>query len=331
MNCQDYLTFHYLNFSRDSLLLKILLILTIAQDLQIFRKRPCGNQVNTVYTNGICCVKLFPAWQPPCNWRCDALLWVWRIIKNHVWVQCKSLCLPQGHGERRLTPAPSLASEPSQVHGPDGCLSSIANPPAPTKPKTFIAHGRIRMAERLLCFEWIRFSRHPLSPAWCFVSVVKECRKATKIMTDKYLCQLETVCVLHSGSSLWGKMQGVLSVDTVCRASGRISSISVRSVATPVPRVAASGRAALAPDEVVAWPLSPPDSSLVSGCSVLICVAVLKVCLCSHHSLHELVLSLEEARGLFITSVRPKAGQIRAPRPLTKSMSLENAILWCRR
>lgn len=192
MNCQDYLTFHYLNFWRDSLLLKILLILTIAQDLQIFRKRPCGNQVNTVYTNGICCVKLFPAWQPPCNWRCDALLWVWRIIKNHFWVQCKSLCLPQGHGERRLTPAPSLASEPSQVHGPDGCLSSIANPPAPTKPKTFIAHGRIRMAERLLCFEWIRFSRHPLSPAWCFVSVVKECRKATKIMTDKYLCQLET-------------------------------------------------------------------------------------------------------------------------------------------
>lgn len=67
--------------------------------------------------------------------------------------------------------------------------------------------------------------------------------------------------MLHSGSCLWGKMQRVQSVDTVCRASGRISSISVCSVATPVPRVAASGRAALASDEVVAWPLSPSGSS----------------------------------------------------------------------
>lgn len=112
--------------------------------------------------------------------------------------------------------------------------------------------------------------------------------------------------MLHRSSCLWGKLQLVLGVDAVCHGSGRTYCISDHSVAIPVPRVVPSGRAALVPNGTVGWPSTPPGSSLDTGCSVLTHVAVLKVCLCSHHSLHELVLSLGEARELFITSVPPK-------------------------
>lgn len=142
--------------------------------------------------------------------------------------------------------------------------------------------------------------------------LLKKAERLQKLWLTNIFASWRQLCVLQKGSHLWGKMQRVLSVDTVCHGSGRTYSISDHSVAIPVPREVPSARAALVPDGVVGWPwlpgpaLSPPGSSLDAGCSVLTCVAVLKVRLRSHHSLHELVLSWGEARGLFITSVCPK-------------------------
>lgn len=136
--------------------------------------------------------------------------------------------------------------------------------------------------------------------------LLKKVERLEKLWLPSIFASWRQLCVLQRGSHLWGKMQWVLSVDTACHSSGRTHSISECSVAIPVPRVVPSARAALVAAGAVGWPLSPPGSSLDTGCSVLPCVAVLKIRLCPHHSLHELVLSLGETRGLFITSVHPR-------------------------
>lgn len=108
--------------------LKVLLIPAVVPGFKILRRRPCGSQANAIYTNGVCSHhdKLLAAEDRP------------HLTEHHyVWMPCISLCFPQGHGGRRLTPAPSLASWLSQENGPDRSLSSTSNPPAPTKWKTF--------------------------------------------------------------------------------------------------------------------------------------------------------------------------------------------------
>lgn len=105
-------------------------------------------------------------------------------------------------------------------------------------------------------------------------------------------------------------------------------------MAIPVPRVVpnAGAGAALVADGVVGWPwlpgpaLPPPGSPPDTGCSLLTCVAVLKVCPGSHHPWDELIPSWGEARGLFSTFVHPKGRVTKSIWTLTKSISLVNTV-----
>lgn len=87
-----------------------------------------------------------------------------------------------------------------------------------------------------------------------------------------------SVCCIEAAGSL-GKMQWVVSVDTVCHGLGGTYSILDCSVAIPVPRVVPSGRAALVPHGVVGWPLSPPGSSLDAPCCCAEGVPVVTPCI----------------------------------------------------
>lgn len=173
--------------------MKVLLIPTVAPGFQIFRRRTCSSQANAIYTNGVCCANYSPH---------DNLLAAEGVahptkhgVPSSIMFECSAD--PTRTRWEKTYPCTLLSfrtftgARSRQVpwqHIQSSCAYKTKDILLPTGEYAWLRG----------CFALLGSisTSHALSPARYFVSVVKESRKGTKTMTEKYLCQLETA--LHA-------------------------------------------------------------------------------------------------------------------------------------